>query len=59
MVKAMIDISEHANRLLNMVKAKHGLKTKSQAIEKMAQEYERAVLGLAQVPHEDGRGAYR
>ena len=32
MVQAMIDISEHTNRVLNIVKAKFGLKDKSQAI---------------------------
>lgn len=44
MVKAIVDISEHANRLLNVVKAKYGLKDKSQAIEVMAEKYEEEVL---------------
>ena len=43
MVQAIINIPEHTNRLLNVVKARYGLKDKSQAIEKMAEEYE-AVL---------------
>jgi len=58
MVKAMIDISEQANRLLNIVKAKYSLKTKSEAIERMAEEYEKSVLGIAQLPSEHS-GAYR
>lgn len=43
-VQAVINISEHANRVLNIVKAKYGLTTKAQAIEKMAEEYEDFVL---------------
>ena len=44
MVKAMIDIDEHANRVINMVKAKFGLRDKSQAINVMAIGYEEEVL---------------
>ncbi len=44
MVQAIIDISEHTNRVLNIVKAKHGLKDKSQAIDFMAGEYEEEIL---------------
>ena len=40
MVKAIININENTNRLLNILKAKYGLKDKSEAIEKMAEEYE-------------------
>jgi hypothetical protein len=39
MVQAMIKISKDANQILNVVKAKYGLKDKSQAIEKVVQEY--------------------
>jgi hypothetical protein len=39
MVKAMINISEHANQILNIVKAKHNLKDKSEAIEKVVMDY--------------------
>jgi len=39
MVQAMIQISKDANQILNVVKAKYGLKDKSQAIEKVVQEY--------------------
>ncbi|MDP2749682.1 MAG: DUF2683 family protein [Nanoarchaeota archaeon] len=40
MVQAMINIDENTNRVLNIVKAKHGLKDKSQAIELVVHEYE-------------------
>ena len=39
MVQAMIQISKEVNQILNIVKAKYGLKDKSQAIEKVVQEY--------------------
>lgn len=39
MVQAMIEISKDANRILNIVKAKHDLKDKSQAIEKVVIDY--------------------
>jgi len=44
MVQSIINISEHANRVLTIVKAKYGLKDKSQAINMMAQEYEEEIL---------------
>lgn len=50
MVQAIIDISEHANRVLAILKAKHGLNDKSQAIELMAMEYEEKVLEPALRP---------
>ncbi len=40
MVKAIIDINDNTNRLLNIIKARFSLKDKSQAIEVMADEYE-------------------
>ncbi|MCK4589583.1 MAG: DUF2683 family protein [Nanoarchaeota archaeon] len=46
MVKALIDVHEHTNKILNIVKAKHGLKDKSRAIDQMAKEYEEKVLEL-------------
>lgn len=39
MVKAIIDISEDANKTLTVLKAEYGLKTKSEAINKMAELY--------------------
>lgn len=44
MVKAIININETTNRLLNILKAKYGLKDKSEAIEKMAEQYEAEIL---------------
>ena len=44
MVQAIINIDERANRVLNIVKAKYGLRDKSQAIETMAKQYEEKVL---------------
>ncbi len=44
MVQAIINISDRANRVLNIVKAKHGLRDKSQAINILAQEYETELL---------------
>ena len=38
MVQAMIDISEEANQILNIVKARYNLKTKSEAITKIVTE---------------------
>ena len=39
MVQAMINISEKANQILNIVKAKHNLKDKSKAIERVILDY--------------------
>ncbi len=39
MVNAMINISEQANQILNIVKAKHSLKDKSQAIDYVVLSY--------------------
>lgn len=44
MVQAIIDINEKTNRILNILKAKYGLKDKSKAIDLMAQQYEEEVL---------------
>jgi len=40
MVKAIIDIDDNTNRILNIIKAEFGLKDKSQAIETLVDEYE-------------------
>jgi len=40
MVKAIITIDDRTNRVLNIVKAKYGLKDKSEAINMMALQYE-------------------
>lgn len=44
MVQAIINISERANRVINIVKAKYGLKDKSEAINIMAKEYEQDIM---------------
>jgi len=44
MVKAIIEIDDRTNRILNILKAKHGLKDKSQAINLMAQQFEACVM---------------
>lgn len=44
MVQAVIDIDEKTNRVLNIVKAKFGLKDKSQAINMVVNEYEENFL---------------
>ena len=44
MVQAIISIDERTNRILNILKAKYGLKDKSQAIDLMAQHYEQEIL---------------
>jgi hypothetical protein len=46
MVQAIINITEHSNRILNIIKARYGLNDKSKAIDMMAQEYEKNVLQL-------------
>lgn len=44
MPKADIKLSERANRVVNIVKAKEGLRGKSEAIERIVEEYEEHVL---------------
>ena len=44
MVQAMINIDENANRVLNIVKAKFGLKDKSEAINLVVEDYEKNCL---------------
>ncbi|HLD72261.1 MAG TPA: antitoxin [Candidatus Nanoarchaeia archaeon] len=44
MVQAVINVEENVNRVLNIVKAKFGLKDKSQAINLVVQEYEEHFL---------------
>lgn len=44
MVQAMIDIPEKANHILNIVKARYNLKTKSEAIAKIVMEHGESIL---------------
>ena len=43
MVKSTIEIPERENRVLNIVKAKHGFRTKEQAFIFLLQEYEQGL----------------
>ncbi len=44
MPTAIVKLDEEANRVLNIIKAKYGLRDKSQAINRMAEEYEHELL---------------
>ena len=44
MVQSIIDLGENEDRILNIVKAKHGLKNKSQAVAMIAKIYEESFL---------------
>ena len=44
MVQAIIDIEDQTNRILNVVKAKFGLKDKSAAINLMAEQYANEIM---------------
>lgn len=44
MVQSIIDIEENEDRIINIVKAKFGLKNKSQAIALIANTYEQSFL---------------
>jgi len=44
MVKAIIDIEEDANKVINILKAQYDLKDKSEAINEMARQYKVIVL---------------
>ncbi len=44
MVQSLVRLSEDTNRVLNVVKAKHGLRTKSEAIELVTQAFAEELL---------------
>ena len=44
MVKSIVDLSERENRVINVVKAKYGLKDKSQALSIILKRYEECEL---------------
>jgi hypothetical protein len=50
MPKTVVELSDHANRVVNVVKAKEGLKGKSAAIERIVEEYEEKILDPALRP---------
>ncbi len=41
---AIVKLEERANQIINIIKAKYGLRDKSEAINKMAEQYELEVL---------------
>jgi hypothetical protein len=55
MVKAIIEINKETNRILNIIKAEHELKTKSEAIEKLAELHSGGKIEVAsrKTPHMD------
>jgi Protein of unknown function (DUF2683) len=50
MPKAVVELSEHANRVVNVVKARDGLRGKSEAIESIVVAYEQQILDPALRP---------
>ena len=44
MVKSLVDLSERESRIINIVKAKYGLKDKSQALSIILKRYEECEL---------------
>jgi hypothetical protein len=47
MVKAIVEIDEEANEVINILKAQYGLNDKSEAINEMAKQYKVLVLESA------------
>jgi len=43
-VQAIINITDHANMVLNVLKAKYGLRDKSETINLMVEQYEQELL---------------
>lgn len=50
MPRAVVDLSEHANRVVNVVKARDGLRGKSEALEAIVAAYEESILDPALRP---------
>ena len=50
MPKAVVELSEHANRVVNVVKARDGLRGKSEALESIVAAYEETILDPALRP---------
>lgn len=44
MVKSLVELNEHESRVINIVKAKYGLKDKSQALSIIIKSYEECEL---------------
>jgi hypothetical protein len=47
MVKAIVEIDEEANEVINLLKSQYGLNDKSEAINEMAKQYKALVLESA------------
>jgi len=47
MAKNVVDLGERENRVINIVKAKYGLKDKSQALSVIIKRYEECELNLS------------
>ncbi|MDO8646809.1 MAG: DUF2683 family protein [Candidatus Diapherotrites archaeon] len=43
-ITAIVKLNDEANRIINIVKAKYGLKDKSQALNKMIEQYQLEIL---------------
>lgn len=50
MVKAIIDIKKETNRVLNVIKARHGYRTKSEAIDHLAKMHPEARVSKRREP---------
>jgi len=50
MPRAVVDLSEHANQVVNVVKARDGLRGKSKALEAIIAAYEESILDPALCP---------
>lgn len=50
MPKSVVDLSEHANRIVNVVKARDGLRGKNEALEVIVAAYEERILDPALRP---------
>lgn len=44
MVQALIELSDHDNRVINIVKGKYGLSNKSEAVQMIISEYEENIM---------------
>ena len=52
MIKAIIDIKKETNRVLNVIKARHGYRTKSEAIDHLAKIHPEANVAKRLKPRE-------
>lgn len=50
MPKAVIDLDEHTDRIVNVVKARDGMRNKSEAIKRIVEDYEEYILDPALKP---------